>query len=168
MYSSVLASVLREKGSNLKLVDMQEAVKEHWRIRNNLLNEGEDSEDEDSDDKIKETALNALQNTVCYNCGKKGHKANKCPEKKKSGNGKGKFTGTCNNCGKRGHKIADCWLLEKNKHKRPANWKNPNETGNVASDEYFLMCHQISDEENVEVPDIATAKSYDENEDNPF
>ena len=49
MYSSVLASVLREKGKQLKLIDMQEAIKEHWRICHNLLNEN-DSDDESEDD----------------------------------------------------------------------------------------------------------------------
>ena len=164
MYSSVLASVLREQGSNLKLTDMQDAMKEHWRIRNNLLNNAEDTDD-DSDEEIKETALNALANTVCYNCGKKGHKANKCPEKKKGGknNSKSKFTGTCHNCGKKGHKVADCWELEKNKHKRPANWKSNSETGNAATEEYCLMCYEVSDSED---EDIEAAASYDENEPN--
>ena len=33
------------------------------------------------------------------------------------------FKGMCNNCGKLGHKAKDCWDLDKNKSKRPANYK---------------------------------------------
>ena len=165
MYSSILASVLREKGAQLRLSDMQDAVKDHWRIQNNLLNDAGNDDEESDDDEIKETALNALANMVCYHCKKKGHKANNCPEKKNKykGETKGKFKGTCSNCGKRGHKIADCWELKKNKHKRPTNWKSNSETGNVAT-EYFLMCYEVSDSENEsENKDMA---SYNENENN--
>ena len=31
-YGSVLTALLREKGTNLKIHDMQDALKEHWRI----------------------------------------------------------------------------------------------------------------------------------------
>ena len=33
------------------------------------------------------------------------------------------FKGMCALCGKKGHKRDDCWKLEKNKDKRPKNWK---------------------------------------------
>ena len=36
---------------------------------------------------------------------------------------KKKFKGTCYNCGKQGHKGPDCWEKEKNKDKRPKNYK---------------------------------------------
>ena len=145
IYGSVLTSVLREKGSALKINDLQEALKEHWRIRHNLVSEGEEIEDDDSKDEEKETALNAVANVKCYNCGQRGHKKNNCPLLKKNdakkGNKKKKFTGTCHNCGKVGHKVADCWMLEKNKSKRPSNWKG-GETGNTVTDddELSLMC----------------------------
>jgi hypothetical protein len=56
---------------------------------------------------------------VCYNCHKKGHKANKCPEKEK-----GKDERKCYRCDKVGHIAHYCWEDEKNAHKRPANWKS--------------------------------------------
>ena len=35
-----------------------------------------------------------------------------------------KYTkGDCRNCGKKGHKASDCWELDKNKSRRPANYK---------------------------------------------
>ena len=46
---------------------------------------------------------------------------------------KKKFKGTCQLCGKRGHKSADCWENEKNKDKRPPNFKTNNDSNtNVA------------------------------------
>ena len=46
------------------------------------------------------------------------------------------FKGTCNLCGKQDHKKADCWEDEKNKDKRPANWKSKlnNDVGMNAQD----------------------------------
>jgi len=43
-----------------------------------------------------------------------------------------KFKGFCNTCGKQGHKSTDCWENEKNKSKRPKNWKS---NGNKKNDE---------------------------------
>jgi len=37
--------------------------------------------------------------------------------------GQHKFKGNCRICGKIGHKAGDCWENEKNKDKRPKNWK---------------------------------------------
>lgn len=57
---------------------MQEALHEHWRIRNNLIY-GKGNEDvSDSEDEEKEYSLNATSNIICYKCGKKGRKANQC------------------------------------------------------------------------------------------
>ena len=43
---------------------------------------------------------------TCFNCGKKGHLAENCPEPKK-----------CSHCGKKGHVAKDCW--EKHPDKKP-------------------------------------------------
>ena len=40
------------------------------------------------------------------------------------------FKGMCNTCGKQGHKSADCWENEKNKSKRPANWRSSKSKNN--------------------------------------
>jgi hypothetical protein len=66
----------------------------------------------------------------CYDCGQSGCRANKCPNestsnketKEKSSSG-GKFQGKCRTCKLKGHRSKDCWNKEKNKDKRPANWK---------------------------------------------
>jgi Arginine methyltransferase-interacting protein, contains RING Zn-finger len=75
----------------------------------------------------KEVALSGADGggAKCYNCGKPGHKAAQCPNKKDN-DGKGKFTGKCNLCGKVGHKKADCWDLPDNADKRPKNYKPKN------------------------------------------
>ena len=180
-YGSVLTSVLREKGNALKIIDIQEAMKEHWRIRHNLLSEDvEEHESDDDDDEVKETALNAATNIRCYNCGQVGHKKSKCPKRKNSnktnsnGNGNGKkkakFTGSCHNCGKVGHKVTDCWLLDKNKDKRPNNWKG-SESGNTAANgdiEYCMMCadgdeYDNNDAKKDETEEIETESNNNDN-----
>ena len=47
-----------------------------------------------------------LKDKTCFNCGKKGHLAENCPEPKK-----------CSHCGKKGHVAKDCW--EKRPDKKP-------------------------------------------------
>ena len=47
-----------------------------------------------------------LKDRTCFNCGKKGHLAENCPEPKK-----------CSHCGKKGHVAKDCW--EKYPDKKP-------------------------------------------------
>ena len=47
-----------------------------------------------------------LKDKTCFNCGKKGHLAENCPEPKK-----------CSHCGKKGHLAKDCW--EKHPDKKP-------------------------------------------------
>ena len=48
-----------------------------------------------------------LKDKTCFNCGKKGHLAENCPEPKK-----------CSHCGKKGHVAKDCW--EKHPERKPA------------------------------------------------
>ena len=47
-----------------------------------------------------------LKDKTCFNCGKKGHLAESCPEPKK-----------CSHCGKKGHVAKDCW--EKHPEQKP-------------------------------------------------
>jgi gag-polypeptide of LTR copia-type len=43
------------------------------------------------------------------------------------------YKGSCHTCGKIGHKSTDCWFHEKNKSKRPTNYKGATESANTAS-----------------------------------
>ena len=47
-----------------------------------------------------------VKDKTCFNCGKRGHLAENCPEPKK-----------CSHCGKKGHLAKDCW--EKHPDKKP-------------------------------------------------
>ena len=57
----------------------------------------------------------------------------------KFGNGKFKFKkvfkGDCRICGKKGHKAADCWEQDKNKERRPVNYKLKNEAAYLMTDQ---------------------------------
>jgi hypothetical protein len=66
---------------------------------------------------------------ACFACGKKGHRANKCPirEMKEIKNEK-RNNKSCIHCGKRGHLAKDCWFKNANKSKRPAEFKSEDET----------------------------------------
>ena len=66
---------------------------------------------------------------ACFACGKKGHRANKCPARdKKEINNEKKVNKHCINCGKRGHLAKDCWFKNSNRDKRPAEVKLTYET----------------------------------------
>lgn len=120
----------------------------------------------DSDDEDNEVALNAFAGR-CFNCNKFGHRAAECREKKMHGNdenghgngnghghGNGHGNGNgggnnrggagrvyCNSCGKPGHKAANCWILPENAHKRPADWRHPNGSSEMARSIMFLGVH---------------------------
>ena len=106
----ILANTAREKGTGLTVDHLEEAMQIQWRILY-----GNDKASEANDNEFSLMAANEIK---CYFCGEKGHKANKCPKKKRNsgdgkGNGKGKNNGSnqskkfevkCFTCGKTGHK----------------------------------------------------------------
>lgn len=125
-YVSILTAEQRAKGNSLALSDLEEVMTQQYRqVSGN--NEGEETDPEFS--------LAAFSELVCYRCHKKGHKANACPDKGKTGannrnRGRGKFSGKCNTCGKEGHKAADCWEDDKNSERRPKWYKQGGGAGN--------------------------------------
>ena len=95
-YVVILTQTLREKKKACTLNDLRDAMQMQYRI----ATKGKKSSDG------KEMGLGSFAGT-CYKCGETGHRANECPNKPKTGNGKfggkngrnGRFRGKCNNCG---------------------------------------------------------------------
>ena len=140
MYNTTIAAARREKKKNLTLNDLEEEMRDLWRITY-----GEDLQSDDDEEEDREIALNTFDG-ICYECGKKGHRARDCPSKDNNdGTRKGRFNGKCHECGKVGHRKDDCWMLEKNASKRPAWYKTPDqvagaidEKDNDNTSEYLL------------------------------
>jgi hypothetical protein len=77
-------------------------------------------------DKIKNKAgTSSGKGPKCYVCGKLGHKAAKCKQKK--------IVGKSNLCGKLGHRKADCWDLSANASKMPKGYNANKEVNNSSS-----------------------------------
>ena len=126
-YTQTLATeetMFEKLGKTMTLDDMQIAMEKFYRVLNAGQSEDYDIESDElmamNIDKAK-----AFREALCFNCGKKGHKANVCPNKNSNAGG-GKFKGKCNVCGKIGHKKAQCFYNPQNKSKRPA-WFKPKE-----------------------------------------
>lgn len=140
-YQSVLTNIQMIKGdAALTHEDLNHVMNRHWRA----MKKATEAEEEE---KQSDIALAAFQGE-CFMCKKKGHKSHECPDKKKNqqnrnhyknnnnnnnnsnsnnrNNNRNRFNGNCNNCGRKGHKFADCWKLEANASKRPANWNSNN------------------------------------------
>ena len=145
-YKTIIANQSMLKGAGLTVDDLKQAMNELYRLCHNSYR-NQDSSDDVSDGEMIGGAFQG----ECFNCGKKGHKAVDCPDKKRDKNtgggkpyNKKKFNGTCNLCGKRGHMKKDCFELEKNKDRRPQGWKSSlkkDESANAAVDEELsLLC----------------------------
>ena len=114
-YSTVLATESIRLGFAFNVAAARNAVRIMYRA--GMQDEAGTSEEE--------VALNATYK--CYDCGKPGHKASDCPQRREQdaskGNGSGNqnnarggnygrrggFQGNCFQCGKKGHRKADCY-----------------------------------------------------------
>ena len=124
-YKAVISTEQLTKGNKITWEDLIKAMKLHYRT---LYGHKTDS------GSGNEMTLGFLGK--CYECGEAGHRANKCPIRKdgpKDGPKAKKFSGKCHICKKKGHKKSDCFYLEKNKDKRPANWKDERDEGKKSS-----------------------------------
>eukprot|EP00957_Ditylum_brightwellii_P016180 1217488-Ditylum_brightwellii.AAC.2 len=148
-YAGILASTEKEKGNQLTMADLEEAMAIQFCIRYG------DTEEDNSNE--KEVTLAAFDG-VCYNYSKKGHRSNECPEKNKS-RGNKRFNGKCRGCGREGHKMSDCWELEKKTKIRGLSGIKNKEKAMEAKDdndssygkEYLLVAHEYID--NIESKD---------------
>jgi hypothetical protein len=170
-HQALLTSEQRRLGTSLKTDDLEAVMGQHWRQTQSPNGKGGKELD---DTKIVLTTFDGC----CFACKKKGHKADKCTEKKtgdetskrhKRSSSRPKMI--CHNCQKPGHVSKDCWLKEENKHKRPNRRKSAGsgEQGTAAADGTgskveFLFCsmsfpaaQQILNDPNVWIGDTGGA-----------
>jgi hypothetical protein len=99
----------------------------------------------------------------CFNCGKTGHRSEKCPNKKKKGQSEKagaetdssikKTKSRCSHCSKPDHKEEDCW--KKHPHKAPS--RSSTEALGRFLDEELLVCNIAQDEMPYVTQDIEAA-----------
>jgi hypothetical protein len=116
-YQALLTSERRRLGTSLKIDDLEAIMGQHWRQTHSPIDK---SGKELDDTEIVLTTFDGC----CFICKKKGHKADKCTEKKSGDKTSKRYNGSssrpkmiCYDCQKPGHMSKDCWLKEENKHK---------------------------------------------------
>lgn len=152
VYLNNLSKTVVEKGRQLKLDDLKTMMEGQYRfLKSRALQKGEDEREtrhvalamaDDKSDPYNQMFKKAITiggpegvkqliDQVCYLCGSLNHRANSCPialnhksiDQRHNGNQRRYGSRKpCGICGRQGHRDQDCWELEKNAHKRPANW----------------------------------------------
>jgi hypothetical protein len=138
------------RGLALSLMDLELVMGQHH--RNITKQKSTKNKDE------TEVLLAGFQE-ACFACGKKGHRANKCPTREmKEIKIEKRVNKNCINCGKIGHLAKDCWFKNSNIGKRPAEFKPADETAALGAatkernlEEYLLGTIDTSQIKN---PDI--------------
>jgi hypothetical protein len=153
-YKSILVTEAMMKGNNLKMEDLRKVMKMYYRSKyGNGTQMNNNNNSVGGSNEVQILIIPGLENMKCYNCNKKGHRANQCPNAKRNSNGNNndnggqnngnggggnrskKFNGKCLICDKTGHKALDCFLNPKNKNNVPSWFKNKNrETTAVTAD----------------------------------
>ena len=154
-YRQVVSDTINQHGEdNVTVEQLEDACQEFYDRFHGTSSDEDESESGDEAALITEDKED--MKGKCYNCGERGHRANKCPHPKKKGGGsKKKMTGNCFLCGQKGHIAANCWENPKNASKRPNNWKSRLEIGAATEDkdsakDEVVLCSFIKSEEKKE------------------
>ena len=116
-YKPILTSEVRNRGSNLTIDDLEEAMTFHFRS----MQFGEGAKTTTSKSEDDELAMMATSSLFCKYCKETTHDIKNCGKlaSKNSRDKTQRFSGNCNWCGKTGHRADDCWSKPGNEHKKP-------------------------------------------------
>jgi hypothetical protein len=144
-------------------------MRKAWRIKGH--NDDDEEDDDVNNDSVGlETSLGTVKDKQslvgrqkCFNCGKTGHRAAKCPNKKKKGQSEKAGAATdasikktrskCSHCGKPGHKEDNFWK----KHLHKASLRSSTEALGTFLDGELLVCNIAQDKMPYVTVDIGAA-----------
>ena len=107
-YESVLVCQIMSKRTNMKTINLEDAMIKRYRLELNMIKN-------DIDNINNNFTLSAV-NVICFRCENKGHQSNKYNEiytSNKVNIKYSKFTSNCNMCGKKRHITSEFLKKEK-------------------------------------------------------